>query len=222
MIKAVLFDLDNTLIDFMRMKRQATEAAIQAMIAAGVKLDKETASRVIYQLYDEYGIEHQQIFQEFLIRTQNKVDYKILSAGIVAYRKARTVLAEAYPGVMPTLLKLKQQGLKLAIVSDAPILQAWTRLTEMKIQDFFDTVVTFDDTGERKPSAMPFKKAIEQLGVKPEEVLHVGDWPERDIAGAQALGLKTAFAKYGAVKPATVKADYELNKIEDLLNIVNN
>ncbi len=220
MIKAVLFDLDNTLIDFMKMKRQATEAAIEAMIASGVKLNKEQATRIIYELYDQYGIEHQQIFQEFLIRTQYKVDYRILAAGIVAYRKARMVLAEPYPGVMPTLLKLKQKGLKLAIVSDAPILQAWTRLTEMKIHDFFDAVVAFEDTGQRKPNAQPFLKAIEQLGVKPEEVLHVGDWPERDIAGAKALGLKTAFAKYGATKPMTVQADYELGKVEDLLTIV--
>ncbi len=220
MIKAVMFDLDNTLIDFMKMKNQATEAAVEAMIAAGVKLNKAQATRLIFELYDQYGIEHQQIFQEFLIRTQNKIDYKILAAGIIAYRKARTVLAEPYPGVMSTLLKLKQKGLKLAIVSDAPILQAWTRLTEMKIQEFFDAVVTFDDTGERKPSKKPFEKAIEQLGMKPEEVLHVGDWPERDIAGAKALGMKTAFAKYGTEKPMTVKADYELSKVEDLLTLL--
>ncbi len=219
MIKAILFDLDNTLIDFMKMKRAASEAGIDAMIAAGVKLNKDEAMKLLYELYDHYGIEHQQIFQEFLIRTQNNIDYKILAAAIVAYRKARTVLAEPYHGVMPTLLKLKQKGLKLAIVSDAPILQAWTRLTEMKIQDFFDTVVTFEDTGEKKPSKKPFQKALEQLNVKPEEVLHVGDWPERDILGAQSLGIKTAFAKYGALKPSTVKADYELNKIEDLLLI---
>ena len=220
MIKAILFDLDNTLIDFMKMKRQASEAAIDAMLAAGIKLDKEEANKILYELYDQHGIEHQQIFQAFLMKIQKSLDYKIIAAAIVAYRKMRSGLIEPYPGVMPTLLKLKQNGLKLAIVSDAPILQVWMRLTELRIQDFFDVVVTFDDTGERKPSALPFKKALEQLGLKPEEVLHVGDWPERDIAGAKALGMKTAFAKYGAVKPETIKADYTLSRIEDLLNIV--
>jgi len=220
MIKAVLFDLDNTLIDFMRMKKTATESAIDAMIAAGMTLSKGNIYKVIHKLYDEYGIEYQQIFQELLLRTERKVDYKILAAGIVAYRKTRRVFAEPYPGVIPTLLQLKKQGLKLAIVSDAPALQAWTRLTEMKIQDFFDTVVTFDDTGERKPSALPFQKALNELKLSPKEVLHVGDWPEKDIKGAKALGIRTALAKYGLQGPQTVKADHDLEKVEDLLCIL--
>jgi putative hydrolase of the HAD superfamily len=56
MIKAILFDLDNTLIDFMRMKRQASQAAIEAMIQAGVKLNKEDAQKILFELYDKYGI----------------------------------------------------------------------------------------------------------------------------------------------------------------------
>ena len=57
--------------------------------------------------------------------------------------------------------------------------------------------------------------------VKPGNILFVGDWPERDIKGAKAIGMKTAFAKYGSQK--TVRrhgADYELERIEDLLRIV--
>ena len=66
MIKAVLFDLDNTLIDFMKVKRSSVNAAINAMLAAGIKLKKKKATKILYGLYKKHGIEHQQIFQKFL------------------------------------------------------------------------------------------------------------------------------------------------------------
>ncbi|MCP3682581.1 MAG: TIGR02253 family HAD-type hydrolase [bacterium] len=221
MIKAVIFDLDNTLIDFMKIKKTCVNAAISAMISAGLPLKREKARKIMSELYDEFGIEHQQIFQKFLTKINNKVDYRILSAGIVAYRKVQTGLLEPYSKVIPTLIKLKQRGYKIAIVSDAPRLNAWIRLVEMNIADFFDVVVCFEDTKKTKPSAEPFKKAIRMLKVKPEECLMVGDWPERDIAGAKKVGMKTAFARYGTVKKIRKSgADFDLKNVSDVLLVV--
>jgi HAD superfamily hydrolase (TIGR02253 family) len=219
MIKAVLFDLDNTLIDFMRMKRTSVDAALNAMLGAGLKLEKDAASKKLYEIYWKHGIEQQKIFQKFLRKVSGKVDYKILAAGIVAYRKTQLGVLEPYAMVIPTLIKLREQGLKLAIISDAPRLKAWIRLVEMKIQDFFDVVITFEDTNKRKPDKAPFQAALKKLNLKAEECLMVGDWPERDIKGAKSLGMQTAFAKYGATK-TTSKADYDLKSIEDVLRIV--
>ncbi len=126
-----------------------------------------------------------------------------------------------YPGTVKTLIKLKGMGMRLGIVSDAPSVNAWIRLVEMNIVDFFDVVITLHDTGEKKPSKIPFLKAIKEIGIKPENVLFVGDLPERDIQGAKALGMKTAFAKYGSQKKVKKPgADYELERIDDLLKIV--
>jgi putative hydrolase of the HAD superfamily len=220
MIEAILFDLDNTLIDFMLMKTKSCEAAIEAMISAGLRMDRKKAMKILFGLYGEKGIEYNRIFQEFLSKTMGKIDYKILAEGIVAYRKAQAAYVKPYPGTVRTLVRLKEKGMKIGIVSDAPSVNAWIRLVEMKLDDFFDVVVTFDDTGQKKPSKFPFLKAIERLGVKPENVLFVGDWPERDIKGAKALGMKTAFAKYGSTKKTKgTGADYEFERIEDLLKI---
>lgn len=222
MIKGILFDLDNTLIDFMKMKKASCDAAIEAMIAAGVDLPKERATKVLFDLYGEYGIEYDQIFQRFLEKIQQKIDYKILAAGIVAYRKAQEAYKKPYPKVIPTLIKLREKGIKAAIVSDAPRLKAWIRLTELGLQDFFDAVVAQGDVNEMKPSRIPFEKALAELDLKPNEVLMIGDWPERDIAGAKVLGMKTCFARYGYQRGAPPKtdADYEIDGIEELLDIV--
>jgi len=220
MIKAVLFDLDNTLIDFMRMKRNSCEAAISAMIDAGLKVNKEKALKRLFKLYDKYGLEDKKIFQKFLNEEKGKIDYRILANAIVAYRKVRTSYLQPFPHTDFVLIKLKSKGIKLAIVSDAPRLKAWLRLMAMKIGNFFDIVVTFEDTKQLKPSNLPFEAALKKLKLKAEECLMVGDMPHRDIEGAKRLGMKTCFARYGNKKAKNSKADYEISDIKELLNIV--
>ena len=220
MVKAVLFDLDNTLVDFMRMKEQCCEAAIHAMVEAGLPLDERSARKRLFEMYREVGIENQTIFESFLKKEMGEIDFKVLAAGIAAYRRVKSGNLVPYPYVRKTLVKLKERGLKLGIVSDAPRLQAWLRLAEMNLTEFFDVVVALEDTGKLKPNEMPFKKAIEKLGVKPEEILFVGDNPGRDIKGAKALGMKTALAKYGQLFEGKEKADFELKNVKDLQKIV--
>ena len=220
-MKAVLFDLDNTLIDFMRMKKISCEAAIAAMIDAGLPLEKDVAYEKLFALYGVHGIEHQEIFQKFLEDVMGEVDYRVLSSGIAAYRKMQAGYLEPYPYVRNTLISLREKGLVLGIVSDAPKLKAWMRIAEMGLLDFFDFVIAFDDTGRRKPDQLPFREALKALNCPPSEILFVGDNPERDIQGAKNAGMRTALAKYGQIFPDSgVKADYELMKISDLKKIV--
>ncbi|MGE5363602.1 MAG: HAD-IA family hydrolase [Bacteroidota bacterium] len=222
MIKAIIFDLDNTLVDFMKMKRAAIDAAIPAMIDAGLDITFEEATRTIDDIYLDKGIEYQQVFDLFLQRTLNRIDYKVLASGIVAYRKAREAALIPYPHVYSTLIQLSKRGLKLGIVSDAPIKEAWLRLAFMNFHHLFDAAVTFDETGERKPSPLPFRTILMKLDTQPEESLMVGDWAERDIVGAQKIGMKTAFAKYGdTFNTQSHNADYELNDISELIPIVD-
>ena len=221
MIKAVLFDLDNTLIDFMKMKKHSCSAAIDAMIGAGLHIEHDKAIKALFGLYDKYGLEEKTIFQKFLNKITGKVDHKILANGIVAYRRVRAGFLEPYPNIDYVLLKLKDRGIKLGIVTDAPKLKAWIRLASIKLSNYFDVVVTFEDTKQRKPSKLPFKAALDKLKLKPQECLMVGDWPERDIKGAKALGMKTCFARYGNPKIKKTDADYEIDNIKMLLDIVD-
>ena len=217
MIKAIIFDLDNTLMDFMKMKGRAIDAAITAMIDAGLEISKAK----IDVIYKEKGIEFQKVFDILLEEVLKDVDYKVLAAGVVAYRKAREAELTPYPHVYPTLIQLAKMGLKLGILSDAPSKEAWLRLAYLNFHHIFDAIVTFDETGERKPSPVPFKAILKKLNVEPEESLMVGDWAERDIVGASNIGMKTAFAKYGdTFDTKEHSGDYELNDIYELVSIV--
>lgn len=222
MIKAVLFDLDNTLTDFMKMKKLSIEASIDAMISAGLKIEKKKARKILFEIYKKHGIEYKLVFQEFMKKTQGKVDYKILAHAINDYRKIAQKNIVPYPHVISTLKKLKKKY-KLAIISDAPRLKAWERLVAMQIDKYFDVVVTAGDVRKQKTSQVPFNSALKRLKVSPEQAIMVGDRPERDIKIAKKLGLKTIYCRYGDIKPlrkGKSNADYEINDINGLLKIV--
>lgn len=224
-IKAIIFDLDNTLIDFMKMKTQSIEVAVDAMIDAGLIYSRSESINKIDSLYRKFGLEYQKIFDVFLKEAFGKIEYKILAAGVVAYRRVKEGYIEPYPHVTPTLIELIRRGYKIGIITDAPKFQAWSRLAGMNLHHYFDFVVSIDDTGVRKPNEMPFKAAINKIKLKPTELLMVGDDPKRDIEGANRLGIITMLAKYGYNSNINnlvnyQKPDYILSDIKDLLDLL--
>ncbi|MFN0150496.1 MAG: HAD-IA family hydrolase [bacterium] len=222
MIRGVIFDLDNTLTDFMRMKEESVDAAIEAMIDAGLTASRDDSKKKIYEIYAREGIEFQQVFDHFLKDSLGEINYKMHAAAIVAYRRAREASLILYPHVKYTLIELMKRGQRLAVLSDAPRQQAWLRLCTLGLHHMFDHVIAFEDTGTLKPSGEPFRELLTRMGMNPSEVLMVGDWPERDMVGATKVGIKTVFARYGDTKNTTHSgADFEVGDIIELLPIVD-
>ncbi len=220
-IKGVIFDLDNTLLDFMKMKEVAVKSAISGMIEAGLEIDEVESFKDIISIYEEFGWENQKVFDVFLNKSIGYVDNKFLAAGIVAYRRAREANLLAYPNVNRTLVNLTKLGIKLAVVSDAPSREAWMRIYYLNLYHFFDAVITFDDSGERKPSSTPFEMALKKLKLKPQDSLMIGDWPDRDVVGAKQIGMRTAFAVYGDTFGTKYSgADWDIQDISEIITII--
>ena len=221
MIKAVIFDLDNTLVDFYRMKKEAIKSAVAAMVDAGLNMSYKSAYDAVMQVYDSEGIEYQEVFDHFLNEQLGAIDHKILAAGVVGYRKARDAALVLYPHVTSTLTTLVKQGIKLGVLTDAPPKQAWLRLCYLNLHILFDAVVTSDESGALKPSPQPFHLVLDSLGVESSEALMIGDWPERDMVGAKNVGILTVFARYGDRREVDDSgADFEIDDISELLEIV--
>ena len=223
MIKAVVFDLDNTLLDFMKMKSVSINAAVEGMIKCGMQIDKTKSIKEIFHIYDNKGYEHQEVFNEFIISKIGKINYKFLAASIVEYKKAKEISLGLYPEVIPTLKKLQTMNLKLGIASDAPSREAWTRLYSVGLDNIFDRVVTSDETNAFKPSPAPFNLILKYFNILPAESVMVGDWPERDLDGAKNVGMRTAFARYGASsfnEQQYDSADVVLDHIGEILDYI--
>lgn len=225
MIKAILFDLDNTLLDFMHFKRETAKAAAKAMVRKGLPATEKEIYNRIFKVYEQKGIEYQKTFYDVVKPYNleiNKAE-KIQHAGIIAYTRKKYKVLKPYAGVLRTLSALRRKGLKLGIVSDAPRNKVWDRLIMSGLEDEFDVVVSVSDTLRLKPHPSPFKLALKKLKLSPEHVLFVGDNPSRDIKGAGKLGMKTCLAKYGQTWKKyrnNWKPDYEIVKFQGLLKVI--
>jgi putative hydrolase of the HAD superfamily len=189
-----------------------------------LRIKKEDAMKEIYAIYDKKGMEYRDVFEKIIKKGNGKLDYRIMASGVLAYRLVKEEQVIPYTGVIPTLKILKKKY-KLAVVSDAPAMKAWTRLIMAKLDGYFDLVLTKTDVKKQKNSPTPFNSALKQLNIKPEEALMLGDRIERDIMTPKKLGIKTCFARYGVEapdKPAQGKsgADFEINEFEELMKVV--
>lgn len=227
-IRAVLFDLDNTLVDFLRMKRTASDAAARAMVAAGADFPfaPDEAGDILFGEYLQ-DIEGDAVFATFLRKhhqqklslSQHNVD-RITAYAVNAYLKAKMLQTEPYAGVRRMLIHLTRRGLRLGVLTDAPRFKAYQRLESAGLVDFFDFVLTFTDNAAHKPDQKTFRAALDLFNLPPQQVLMVGDWPEKDMAGAKAAGMRTAWAQYGKPgAPVPPEADFTLTRAEDLIRL---
>lgn len=220
-IRAILFDLDNTLIDYMKFKQDAARAAAKAMVKHGLPTTEEDAYARIFEVYQEHGIEYNKTFYEVVSQFNLEINRaeRIQQGGIVAHNKCKMEVLKPYPGVVETLTLLRKTHL-LGVVTDAPRNKAWQRLVIAGLEDFFHIVVTTSDTQTQKPHPSSFQLALEKLGAKPEECLFLGDNAFRDIGGARALGMKTCLAKYGQCPRQGGTPDFEITEFTQLLGVI--
>lgn len=98
---------------------------------------------------------------------------------------------ELFPDSVPTLRRLKEQGYRLGTVTNrslgGPLFME--ELRSYGMLDLFETFAISCDDGWLKPAPQLFRKALDELGVRPEETVMVGDSLRADVAGAKALGM---------------------------------
>jgi putative hydrolase of the HAD superfamily len=187
------------------------------MIDAGLDEDYKEL-HADFSTYYWKRIEDQKIFQKYLQHRYGKVDYVVLAHAILAYRKENAKLLKTYPGAIELLEKLRKDGWKLALLSDAPKLEAYMRLCSLGLERHFDVILTKDDIGTVKPNQKGFRSTARKLRVDPRQCVMVGDRDEKDIAGAQRVGMTTIHAAYG--DDGESSADYTVYSLKELGDVL--
>lgn len=123
--------------------------------------------------------------------------------------------AVAMPGANSLLAELKQQGYKLAVISNGGHATRLTILQGLGFSHYFDEIISSELVGISKPNPEIFLHTSRQLNIVPENCLFIGDHPINDIQGATQAGMKAlwlqGFHKTGAHKP--------INTIQNLAEI---
>lgn len=200
-IAAVLCDLDDTLFPQADWLDGAWRAVAEA--AAGQGVPQGPFLKALHEIAAEGSARG-----GIIDRALAAVDVQIPVADLVAVFKAyRAPRLELYPGAAQALAALRERA-PIAVITDGdPGIQEG-KLASLGLLDAVDQVVISDRLGRefRKPHPKPFLHALAALGVEPQFAVCIGDRPDKDVAGASALGIRAVRVRTGeyAGMPDTV------------------
>jgi len=211
-LRAVLFDLDGTLLDTapdmvgalnaLRQERQLAPlsyAAIRSAVSHG-------AARVVKAGFPDADPESQLQLQERFLEI---------------YRGALSRETRLFPGMDAVLDELAGLKIKSGIVTNKAAWLTEPLLADLRLRARFACVVSGDTVAERKPHPLPLLHAAALAEVTPAECIYVGD-AERDVQAAHRAGMPALVANYGYLRPDENSTDWGaegyLNQPVDLMD----
>lgn len=208
-LKAVLFDLDGTLVDSLEVDNLAFERAMLDL----------TGRHVPAKALDPYlGMPAPAIFAMFVLPEQVEavhqswLDYKVVM-------EDRLIL---FPGIRAALEKMHQSGLKLAVVTAQTSPEVQHMRTILGLDHLIDVWVPSDLVHAHKPDPAQIHYALSALGVQPSQAVMIGD-TTRDMEAGRRAGTPVGAALWGWCDNATMLAyrpEYIFEQADDLLQLI--
>lgn len=203
MIKAVIFDLDGTLIDSIGALCEAFDSGVKAFQLPPVSKERllecidrgERMPRIMSVLYPDLDLEEG---SPLLTAIQTEIRKR--------YPGSNSEKVGLMPGARELLDAVKQRGLKMAVVTSRtmPVERLQNELKELEIADLMEAVVTSVDS-KRKPAPDTIIKCLEMLGVTPGEAVMIGD-SQVDLLAGKAAGVRVVAVATGVALPAVLAA----------------
>jgi putative hydrolase of the HAD superfamily len=234
-LKAVLFDLDDTLFDHRNSSREGLRAVwkrytcFQDLTIDEFELEHLRLLEKIHfseVLVGKLSLEEARAerFKHAFLNQGVEVDFHTASNAASIYRNNYQFHRRRVKGA-EELLRSLHGKVKIGVVSNNIIREQEDKLHYMGFDKYIDTLITSEEIGVTKPDPLIFTAAMERLNVTAEEAVMIGNSWEHDIVGAHAMGLKCIWVNvYDEDCPdASMAAEVEsLEDTEQVLNIVKN
>ncbi len=200
-IKAVLFDIDNTLYDYDLADQKAKEALYEYCTKHFAWTKKE-AKEYLQEAKSQIEIHTKQILgrdtaviHNRLIRFQRMLENKhcpLIPHAMALYNIYWDNLfssMQVSEGMLDYIEDLKQKGIKIGIATDMTAQIQFRKLEKLSILPFVDFMVTSEEAGCEKPEKAFYELCIQKANCLPEECLMIGDSLKKDVLGAKAVGM---------------------------------
>ena len=199
MKKAIIFDMDGTLVD-------SSLTIINAINHVRSKLNLEPLeSELILEKVNDPELNPAQYFYEAPAFTPQ---HEAWFSNYYTENHEREL--NLYPNILELLKSLKNKGFKMAIATNSYRNSTIESLSYLKILDYFESLACYDDVGRGKPAPDMLEKNLKDLKAIPQECLFIGD-SERDMLASKSANIDYIMINWGF-------SDYEdaIHKVSDL------
>ena len=231
--RAILFDLDDTIVCYAGVSRQAWLDAITEYADGGSRYDTEAlfaAIEVHSRWYwsdperhrqgrlDIAGTRRMQVTTA--MRTLGMRDEQLACAVADSFTRRREAAVAPFPGALETLTELHRRGVTLVLVTNGERRAQRAKVERFGLERFFCAVQIEQEAGVGKPEPQAYQRALRSARVQPAEAWFVGDNLEWDIAAPQRLGIFSVWNDWkrtGLPRESTLHPDLVINAISELL-----
>lgn len=229
-LKAIFFDIDDTLYPTASFASKARKSALGAMIELGLKGEPQQLYEELLEIVDEFtpnfGHHFEKLLDRLPLSSYEGLNRSILIAGaVVAYHESKVRELELWEDGKRLLQKLSGQDLILGLITSGLAIKQAEKIIRLGLMQYIPHRAIFisDQLGINKPNPKLYQKALNTFLLKAPEALYVGDNPSKDVAPAKKVGMWTAWmVRSGRHRNEIpeVPPDYRVENFEELSEIL--
>lgn len=204
-LRAVLFDIDDTLFSTTEFAARARRNAVRAMVRSGIRHPEDEVYRELVEVIGEFSSNYEHHYDKLLMRLP-KASIEglnralVVAAGVVAYHDTKFEELEPFGDVAPFLRGLIGAGITTGIVTHGWTTKQAEKLIRLQLMSLLTPSAIFisDQVGISKPNPKLYQTALRELNLEADEVMYVGDNLKNDIIPPKSLGMWTTWARRAA------------------------